>query len=145
MATDTKHKVKIRIRAFPYYVDDIDPVSGRSVRREEIAVRGEEIELNEEDYRRALKFEAIALPDSPSQEAPVDVASNIDIATVEEVAEWLKVSKPTIDETVEAADGDTMKAKKLLDAENLVSGRQPRAGVVTKLEEIIKGDSSPPE
>lgn len=137
----TTHKVKIRIRAFPYYTPSVDPVSGRDYREEKIAVRGEEVELSEDDYQRALRFDAIALPDTSEQEAPVDVASNIEVATIEEVAEWLKASKPTVDETVEAADDDPIKARKLLDAENLVTGRQPRAGVVTKLESVIKGDT----
>lgn len=148
MATDTKHKVKIKIRAFPYYVDDIDPVSGNPVRRELVARRGDEIELSDLDYERATRFDAITEPEGtttdPATGAAVDVASNIDVASPEEVATWLKESKPTIDETVAAAEDDPMKAKKLLEAENLVTGRQPRQGVLNGLNAIIQGDATEP-
>jgi hypothetical protein len=138
------HKVKIKIRAFPYYVPATDPVTNRDYLEEKIAVRGDEVDLSETDYQRALKFDAIALPTTPEQEGPIDVANNIEVASIEEVSEWLRASKPTIDETVAAAEDDPIKARKLLDAENLVSGRQPRAGVVTGLEKIIRGEGDEP-
>lgn len=154
MATDTEaHKVRIKIRAFPYYVPTTDPVTGRDYLEERIAVRGEEVALSETDYQRAIKFDAHEeideiTPQTTGQTgAPVDVANNIDVATVEEVAEWIRTSKPTIDETVAAAEDDPMKARKLLDAEHLVTGRQPRQGVLNGLNTIIRGEGGgePPE
>lgn len=149
MATETKtHKVRIKIRAFPYYVPATDPVTGRDYREERIAVRGEQIELQEDDYQRALRFDAVQEIDEDASPTttdttgqPVDVASNIDVASVEEVAEWLRTSKPTVDETVVAAEDDPMKARKLLDAEHLVTGRQPRQGVLNGLNAIIRGET----
>src|SRR4051812_18083697 len=151
MATDTdKHKVRIKIRAFPYYVPATDPVTNRDYLEERIGVRGEEIEISETDYQRAVRFEAHEEIDEITPQttdptgAPVDVANNIDVATVEEVAEWLRTSKPTVDETVAAAEDDTMKARKLLDAEQLVTGRQPRQGVLNGLNAIIRGEGDEP-
>ena len=54
-------------------------------------------------------------------------------------AEWLRDSSPTVDETVAAANDDPERARALLEAENLATGQEPRAGVVKGLEKIIDG------
>lgn len=50
---------------------------------------------------------------------------------------WLRKETPTVAETVAAAGDDPAKAAALLEAENAVSGGDPRAGVVKGLSAII--------
>lgn len=52
--------------------------------------------------------------------------------------EKLRSDAPTVDETVAMAEGDSDKAVQVLEAENLVTGQQPREGVVKGLNKIIE-------
>lgn len=135
MATE----VTIGIRAFPYYVDTPDPVNGGTFKTEKIARRGETVELSDEDLARAKKFNAIQGEDNSSPD-PGTGGFNLTTASVEDTAKWIEESKPTVDETVDAAEDDPNIAAKLLEAENLATGQQPRAGVQKGLQAIIDED-----
>lgn len=127
----------IKIRAFPYYEKSAHPVTGEERFRERIATRGETVELSDNDYERAERYGAIegAEPVAESVEAPPGTDTS-----VVETAEWIKSSKPTVDETVAEAEGDPEKAKQVLEAENVATGGQPRRGVVDGLTNIIESD-----
>jgi hypothetical protein len=144
-------EAKIKIRAFPYYVDAEDPVTGREVRQERIATRGQTVELSDADYERAQRFDAITDPDNS-----VDTAGNVvdesgevvkfdpssDVAaesSVQSLSLWIKEDKPTVDQVVEEANEDPDAARKLLDAENHATGGSPRSTLVEQLNEIIEG------
>lgn len=49
----------------------------------------------------------------------------------------LRDDAPNADETIDLAEGDPAKAQQVLEAENAVSGGNPRAGVVKALTKII--------
>lgn len=51
--------------------------------------------------------------------------------------EWLRSQNPTIDATVERAEGDPAKAQAILDAEHTATGGEPRKGVVEGLQKVI--------
>lgn len=51
----------------------------------------------------------------------------------------LRDDTPTVDETVALAEGDPIKARQVLEAEDVVSGGEPRVGVVDGLNKIIEG------
>jgi len=127
-------KVTIKIRAFPYYVDAKDPVTGNKVRQERVATRGEEVELSDADLERAKRFDAIQT--DADQAVGGDDTLDVSSASVEELASWIEEDKPTVNEVLEAAGGDPATASKLLDAENLATGNQPRQGVVEGLSKI---------
>lgn len=129
-------RVTIGVRAFPYYVDGEDPVTGKTQRVEKIAVRGEEVVLSDLDLRRAERFGAIGTPIDP----PVEPSGEFDpeTASVPEIANWLRMVKPDAESTVDAANGDSGTAQKLLEAENLATGGEPRDVVVQDLTEIIQ-------
>lgn len=132
MATE----VKIKIRAFPYYVEGEDPVTGKKVRRERIARRGDTVELSDVDLERAKRFGAIeGEGDSPrsSEGGELDVST----ASVEDLASWIEEDEPTVAEVIAAAEGDSENAEKLLEAENLATGQDPRKGVEDGLNKII--------
>ena len=135
MATE----VTIKIRAFPYYTvekDLTDPAGKREVTREHIATRGQKVELSDVDLERARKFDAIQ---TTADEAVDESGDTIEVATASpaELAEWIEEDEPTVDETVEAADGDPNVARRLLEAEHLATGGEPRKDVVDGLNKII--------
>lgn len=134
-------EVTIGIRAFPYYVTEPDPTGGEDRVVEKIARRGEKVDLSDTDLARAEKFGAIRQESDEPQEPEFDVGSfEIQTATAAQTAEWIKETKPTVEETVDEANNDADLARKLLEAENLATGGQPRKGVVDGLNEIIEAD-----
>jgi hypothetical protein len=141
MADDSKYsnEVTIKIRAFPYYVDIEDPVTGRQVRQERIAERGDTVKLSDVDFERAQRFNAIQT-DTDEGLAEATGAWSVETASVEDVAEYIKNEKPTVDELVEAANEDPATARKILQAEDLATGQQPRKGLTDKLGDLA-GDA----
>lgn len=145
------NEVKIKIRAFPYYVDQEDPVTGRQVRVEKVATRGQVVELSDLDLERAKRFDAITDPDNSIDNAGnvVDEGGEVvkfdpsdDLASessVESLSLWISEDKPTVDQVVEEANEDPAAARKLLDAENHATGGAPRSTLVEQLNEIIEG------
>lgn len=138
------NEVTIKIRAFPYYTDAEDPVTGRAVRQEHIATRGDKVELSDVDYDRAKKFDAFYTEEQLAELAsaetpPVTDADgfNLESADVEQTAEWLKTEKPTVDEVVERVNEDYQVAQKVLDAEKLATGNQSRSTLVERLQAVI--------
>lgn len=127
-------EVKIKIRAFPYYTDEKDPVTGNDVRREHLAFRGDTVELSDEDLARAEKFDAIY------KEGETETEPDTDPESVEALAEWIKTAKPNVDEVVDRANGDPVLANKLLEAENLATGQQPRTTLEEDLLKIVNAE-----
>lgn len=137
-------EVYIKIRAFPYYKDEEDPVSGKTVRREYIARRGDKVELSETDFARAQKFDAIGeAPESGPQLPPDGDLDQFDVeaASPAEVSEWIKSEKPTEDQMVEASNDQAVLAQKLIEGEKLATGDQPRKGVQKRLQDIVDANS----
>ena len=133
------HTVEIAHKAFPYYVDVEDDLTGDTVRAEKLARRGDTVEVSEADFRRGTKFGAFVNPDAEPEESPTE----IDVATapVAEIAEWIKVEKPTIQELVDLAAADPEVAQNLLEAESNATGGQPRAGLTEALTRVIANNS----
>lgn len=146
-------EVRIKIRAFPYYVDEPDPITGEDVKKERLARRNDVVDLSDADLARAKRFDAIHVDEDgeptvdlvSSEETPpaetVDL-DNVDVQTAspEVLAEWIKTKKPTVDEVVDEANEDPAVASRLLQAENLATGQQPRSTLAERLQEIIDGD-----
>lgn len=56
-----------------------------------------------------------------------------------EMAEYLEDNQPNVDETLALVEGDADAARRLLEAENIVTDNDPRAGVEKGIERIISG------
>lgn len=145
---DDLEEVTIAIRGFPYYVDVRDLVTGRMVRQERVAMRGETVSLAPWDYQRAVKFNAIAVSTEEGEGGTTPVAAerepgwdpntqSLDEVNVEDVSLWISGSRPTVSEVVEEANSDPDRAQKLLDGERHATGDQPRSTLIEQLEEII--------
>lgn len=135
-------KAVIKIRAFPYYEDVVNPLTDKKEKTERVARRGQEVDLSDADFERAQRFDAIvkegesADPDDGDlPQFPGDVT--IEAASVEQLSNWIKREKPTVDEVVQEADDDTENARKLIEAENHATGQQPRSTLVERLQEIV--------
>lgn len=120
MATE----VKVKIRHFDY-------ADG-----EKSAKRGDVINVNAEDLERGKAIDAFASDAKDSESEEVDVVDLSD----DELADWLEEESPNVKETVAAAGDDPESARRLLAAEESVSGGDPRQGVVDGLNKIIEGD-----
>lgn len=151
MTETTGTEVLIKIRAFPYYTDKVDPVTDRPVRQENVAVRGDKVVLSDVDLERAKRFDAILVdedgdpvteitPPVVDEEAEV-TQPNLETASAEEISVWLKKEKPTVDEVVAASNENVEVSKKLIEAENLATGNQPRKSLVERLDAIIDANS----
>jgi hypothetical protein len=67
---------------------------------------------------------------------------DLETATVEEVATWIKEDSVTVTELVDAAE-DPVLAQKLIDAENMATGGKPRKTAIKQLQEIVDSSDEP--
>lgn len=124
----------IKHRAFAYYKEEEDAVTGNKVRREYLARRGDTVDLSAADIRRGEAYNAFVTEDDEE-----DTSASIDVSTAseDELQEWIEEEQPTVKEVVDAADGDPDTARRLLAAEEGATGGSPRKGVVEGLGTIL--------
>lgn len=105
--------------------------------------RGEEVELLEHDENRLDELGALEPKGAKRKTAAADDTTpppatlDVHAAGVAEIAAFLEANEPTIPQTVEMADGDPALAEKLLEAESVATGGEPRKGVTDKLQKLI--------
>lgn len=102
---------------------------------------GQLIELNDEAYERH-KYWGNVLDEEEVQEqieGGDDDEEEMDPATasVEDLARWIEQERPTVNDVVQASDGDPEVAQKLLEAETQAHDGEPRKGVVDGLGVVI--------
>lgn len=151
----------IKHKAFRHSVETeslTDPEA--TVLRTRIARRGDVVDLRDADVRRGeahgafFTEEELAAQAAPAEQEgadpPVDPAGSggppeppeaFDASnkSVEDLIEWLEEKKPNAPQTLAAAGDDPDTAATLLEAEQSVTGRQPRSTVEDGLERIIEG------
>jgi hypothetical protein len=145
---ETPDSVRIFHKFFPYYIDREDPVTGRDVRTEQLARRGEDYKVVDDkvtgdedeptislkDWQRGERLGAFMVEPSLAEDDELDPAT----ASIEELASWIKTDQPKVQEVIDASDGDADTAKKLLEAEKLATGNQPRATLVQGLAAVVE-------
>jgi len=62
---------------------------------------------------------------------------DVNTATVDQLAEWIKTERPTVNDVVQASGGDPDVAQKLLEAESQATDGEPRKGVLEGLSAVI--------
>jgi len=156
-------KVIIKHRLFTWFEETEDPAApGGVAKRERIANLGDEIDLQDkvqlERGKRLGAFytdaEAKAIKGGSYKgadaglvlaargQAPAPGASNkadgehggLESMDAPQLAEYIKEHKLKVDETVALAGDDLESIQKVLDAENIATNNDARAGVVSKLE-----------
>lgn len=127
-------EVKVRILAFPYYVNVYDPLADKEVRAERIGTRDEVIQVNDRDLERGRRHDAFyATADEPEGVEEFDPAGASDA----ELSEWIRDDKPSVKVLVEASGGDPDLARRLLAAEEEATGGDSRKTAVEALGAII--------
>jgi hypothetical protein len=62
---------------------------------------------------------------------------DVNTATVDELAEWIRTERPNVNDVVQASQGDPEVAQKLLEAEAQATDGEPRKGVLEGLSAVI--------
>lgn len=147
---------------FTYHVIAPSPmIPGQEIIMEKNARRGEVIYLDElgtyyqafgerhgafftddelAEYERA-GVDPASLAELPPGQGQIEAAEgegvNFKEMGSDEMAEYLEENQPNVDETLALVEGDADAARRLLDAENIVTNNDPRAGVEKGVERII--------
>lgn len=100
---------------------------------------GQLIELDDEAYMRHKAHGNVVDADEAEALAEAEEEDEINVAdaTVEELADWIRNDGPTVNDVVQASEGDAGYARKLLDAETQAKDGEPRRGVVDGLSAVI--------
>lgn len=116
----------------PLAYDEMDDTQLASL----VAVRGLDVRGTAADgtVRREDQINALTIHDQGN------LAANPAAGDVDKLAEHLTTAKLTVDDTVALAGSDPAQAQRVLEAEHVASGQNPRAGVVSKLQKIIDGE-----
>jgi hypothetical protein len=124
---------------------DLEPESEELDNAQDQYMRGEVIYLLDDDYARHKKYGVVRdIEDEPSAEEDAAAEKGVGTkyldpatASVEELAEWIRVENPTVNDVVTASNGDAAIAEKLLEAETQAKNGEPRAGVTSGLSSVI--------
>lgn len=155
-----KNERTIRIRGFSYYTESPDPRDPSKIKRKvRLAARGTTVELSEEDIARGEELNAFANSPgdviTPNEQQAMDAEGNpadpaaggssvdpseYDVVEVsdDDLDVYLTEAELNVPDTVALARGDKESAQRLIDAENRLSSNDPRKGVITGLEKILK-------
>jgi hypothetical protein len=133
---------------FMYYVEQkvTNPLTGEEGTRlsRRIAHRGETVTIpRAEDIERGEEAGAFEVPEEEEADeegASAEGVPDLNFDSHDDLVEWIRDDKPTVDEVVSAADSDPDKADALMNAEQEASGGQPRKGVMDRLGAIAGGD-----
>lgn len=100
---------------------------------------GQLIELDDEAYMRHKAHGNVLDADEAEEvlERQEEEEINVRDADAAELASWIEEEKPTVNEVVQASEGNADYARKLLDAETQAQGGEPRKGVVDGLSAVI--------
>lgn len=133
----------IKIRG--YTIDEeVDDGRGNMIPHSRLARRGEVVELTEADAAEGDKLGYFYPPEEDVEEDGEPVEAEVPDMSDDELDLWIageeSDSVPTVQDVLEAADGDAENAERLLASENRVAAankRDVRAGVEKGLADII--------
>lgn len=135
----------VGIKVFRYH-EEVPSVTepGKTVLKQRFARRGETVDFREEDiavgeahdaFLTKEQLEAKEQVEGAAEEAGVPDLSDKDVT---ELVEYLEENSPTAPQTISLANDDPELAEKLIEAENMVTGRDPRSTVIEGLEKVIE-------
>lgn len=141
--TEPRHEREVKILAFPYTVPVEDPYRpGTFGRVEQLGQRGETITVNDIDLERGDRLNAfVTEQDREAREAAGEETLVIETASVPDLADWIREDKPKVQEVIDASGGNSEVAARLIEAENVATGGEPRRTVVDGLTEVIARDN----
>lgn len=138
MSDSNTKQVTIRHKAFSYRVLSDHPVEpGKQIYVEHLARRGDTIDVLPEDYVRGERFgafEGVGPEPEPEPSGVPDLAT----ATDTDLINWIKDGSPTVQDVVDASQGNPEYADRLLTAEAAATGNDSRKGVVEGLQAVVR-------
>lgn len=98
-----------------------------------LAYLGDEVELSDAEFERLTQLDALYTEEEleDGDEVPFSDLSDADLI------DWITEEGPTVNEVLDASDGDPDLARRLLDAEEAATEGEPRKGVVEGLSAVI--------
>lgn len=128
---------QIKIRGFTYTEKVQDPGDpNREIAVSKFAVRDEVVNLSSADVERGERLGAFYTDGEESVEEQLDGRAIVDLSD-DEIDEWFSEKSPTVQEVLDASDGDPESAQRLLAAEERATGGSPRSTLVEGLGTII--------
>lgn len=129
---------KVKHVRFEHYVEEPDPISGKTRLARRVAKAGDVVEIPREVDRELgarhgafFTDEELKAVEAPQGEVPVAEKSD------QQLIDWISEDKPNVDDTVGAAGTDPDLAQRILDAETAATGGDPREGVLKGLTKVI--------
>lgn len=118
---------------------DLEPGSTELADAVDEFERGQIIYLLADDYKRHMKFGVVRdVATEPDAEEEAETFLDPETATADDLANWIRQEKPTVNDVVQASQGDVALATKLLEAESLAHDGEPRVGVMNGLSAVIQ-------
>jgi hypothetical protein len=148
----------IKTLMFPYMVIAPNPsVIGQEILVEKVASRGDIVSVDQiglhylakgerpdvQAFYTTAELESLqgaATPQNPTGEAPAGgdgIPGNFNELSAQEMSVIIEEQKPTTNELLSAVGNDKDAAQRLLDAENIATDNDPRAGVRKGVERIV--------
>lgn len=143
---------KVKIRAFSYSTLVDHPFAeGQKRLLKKVAVRNEDVDfdtLTPRDKLRAEENNVFYKPgetpvDRPgiddegiADETPEVVAPVTSEMDVQELAEWIENDEPTVADLIEYVGSDPALAQRVIEAEGIATGGDPRKTLIAELEKI---------
>lgn len=138
------HTVTIKHKLFRFYVEVPDPgdPTGRTMALKQVEARyGETVEIpRDEDYQEGLASGAFTTAADEAAAAPgeplpgTDDIKDMSDSELNEFVEARRLGAPA---TIALSGDDPVLAQRLIDAEQAVTGRDPRASVIEGLQRVI--------
>lgn len=138
------HTVTVAARAFPYRIEEEHPYEpDKILPQDRTAMRGETVEVLPADYARGMRLNAFLKEGETIEQLTSGTSGTTELqfsaadATDTELINWIKDDNPTVQQVVNASEGDGEVAARLLAAEVQATGNDPRKGVIAGLEAVV--------
>ena len=142
----------VKVLQFAYHTVAPSPMLvGQEVIIEKVAVRNQVVHLDEiglmylekgerlDAFYTTAELEAISDKAAQSSGGGDDAGDEINFTELgtHEMAEYLRENKPNVDDTLKLVENDPDAAKRLLEAEDIVTDNDPRTGIVQGVSKIV--------
>lgn len=128
----------VKIRAFHYNEKVPHPTNpDKEIIKRTRVNRGETADFPDEAITEGEAMGAFVTEEDEKESAALDFS----VAGADELAEWIEKEHPTVQEVLDATNGSPEVAQRMLEAENIATGNDPRSTLVEGLAEVVNRGS----
>lgn len=131
----------VKAAMLTYRVSTGKNVAGQETYRIKHAFRGDTVDDSEMYDSELDRFERLGVFVGDADDESDEEAFNVAEASDVELADWIREDRPTIQQLLDATNGDPELAQRILEAEGAATGGDPRRGLVDGVAKIV-GDST---